>query len=223
MLQLSGVSADAVLGHISEQFQTHTAPVVYFVGDDLSERERLRNAIGQRGWRLETISSVGASVAEAGDMVPRCLVLDGYLLDHLPARERARVPVICLAGRADVGLTVRAMRGGALDVLPKPVRIGALVEVVRHALGLSATCLLQWAEEQGLQARHASLSCRERQVMELVVAGRMNKQIGGDLGISEVTVKAHRAQVMRKMMAPSLADLVKMAARLPPAPVCAAN
>ena len=148
-------------------------------------------------------------------LTPGCLLFDGCWLEQNLASRRPDVPIICLAGQSDVASVVRIMKAGAIDVLTKPICVEALLATVRHAFDLSAAAVQRGVEEHQLEARFASLSPRERQVMELVVHGLLNKQIGGELGITEITVKAHRGRMMRKMDAPSVASLVKMAARLP--------
>jgi len=128
------------------------------------------------------------------------------------------MPIIFITGYGDVPMTVQAMKAGAVEFLTKPFGDDALLSAIRHALERSHTALRHEAEIRALRDRHASLTRREREVMALVVSGLMNKQVGGELGISEITVKAHRGRVMRKMEAHSLADLVTMAARLGLAP-----
>ena len=153
--------------------------------------------------------------------MPTCLVLDvslprycSFQLQERLAVERAETPVVCVTGLADVSMTVRAMKAGAIDVLPKPVRPDLLLDAIRHALARSDAVLRQTLEARRLRECYASLSVRERQVMALVASGLLNKQVGGELGISEITVKAHRGRVMRKMNVRSLAALVKIAGKL---------
>lgn len=153
--------------------------------------------------------------------VPSCLLLDvnlpdlnGLDLQNLVASERAEMPIIFITGYADVPMTVRAMKAGAVEFLTKPLRDEVLLSAIRNAVERSRLALDEVLATRVLQGSYASLSRREREVMALVVSGLMNKQVGGELGISEITVKAHRGQVMRKMKAGSLADLVNMAAKL---------
>jgi FixJ family two-component response regulator len=144
--------------------------------------------------------------------------LNGLELQKRVAVERAAMPIIFISGYGDVPMTVQAMKAGAVEFLTKPFREDALLSAIRAALERSRVALSREAEIGSLRDRYASLSRRERQVMELVVSGLLNKQSGGELGISEITVKAHRGKVMQKMKADSLADLVRIAAKLQPAP-----
>ena len=134
------------------------------------------------------------------------------------AAERSDMPIIFITGYGDVPTSVQAMKAGAVEFLTKPIRDHVLLSAIRNAIERSRLAICQETELRALQDRYASLTPREREVMALVVTGRLNKQIGGELNISEITVKAHRGQVMRKMKANSLAELVKISARLAPAP-----
>jgi FixJ family two-component response regulator len=199
----------------------HTVtPIVFVVDDDVSVRESLELLIRVAGWQAQTFASARAFLDHPRAQTPHCLVLDVSLPDlnglQLQQRmgDRADTPIIFITGHGDVPMTVRAMKGGAMEFLTKPIDDEALLSAIRHALERSRAAIERETEAQRLQQHHASLSRREREVMNLVVAGLLNKQIGGELGISEITVKAHRGQVMRKMMAGSLADLVRFAARL---------
>ena len=200
-------------------------PIVFVVDDDISVRESLELLIRCEGWQSETFSSGQEFLSHPRALVPNCLVLDfslpdltGLELQKRIAVERTEMPIIFLTGCADVPMTVQAMKAGAVEFLTKPFGEDALLSAIRAALERSRVALSRGAEMRVLQDRYRSLSHREQQVMALVVSGLLNKQIGGELGISEITVKAHRGKVMQKMKAESLADLVRMAARLWPAP-----
>jgi FixJ family two-component response regulator len=199
-------------------------PIVFVVDDDVSVRESLESLIGCEGWQPETFASAQEFLVYPRVLIPNCLVLDvslpglnGLDLQRLVAGERTAMPIIFITGYGDVPMTVQAMKAGAVEFLTKPFNDGVLLTAIRAALERSRVALSLEAEMRVLRDRYASLSPRERQVMALVVSGLLNKQIGGELGISEITVKAHRGKVMQKMKANSLADLVKMAARLRPA------
>jgi FixJ family two-component response regulator len=203
---------------------SHVTPIVFVVDDDVSVRESLEALIRCAGWQAETFASAQEFLSHPRILAPSCLVLDvslpdlsGLDLQKRVAAERADMPIIFITGYGDVPMTVRAMKAGAVEFLTKPFGDEVLLDAIRHALGRSAAALGQEAELHALRERYELLSLREREVMALVVAGLMNKQVGGELGISEITVKAHRGRVMRKMQAVSLADLVTMAARLHPA------
>ncbi len=201
-------------------------PIVFIVDDDVSVRESLELLIRCAGWRPETFASAQEFLARPRVVAPSCLVLDvglpdlnGLDLQKRVAVDRIDMPIIFITGYGDVPMTVRAMKAGAIEFLTKPFGDDVLLSAIRHALERSHTVLRHEAEIRALRDGYASLSRREREVMALVVSGLLNKQVGGELGISEITVKAHRGKVMRKMKADSLADLVKMDARLrlPPA------
>jgi FixJ family two-component response regulator len=199
-------------------------PIVFVVDDDISVRESLELLIRCEHWQPETFGSAQEFLTRPRALVPSCLVLDfslpglnGLELQKLIAVERPDMPIIFITGYRDVPMTVQAMKAGAVEFLTKPFREDALLSAIRAALERSRVALSLATEMRVLRDRYASLSQRERQVMALVVSGLLNKQVGGELGISEITVKAHRGKVMQKMKADSLADLVKMAARLRPA------
>lgn len=196
------------------------APIVFVVDDDISMRESLEVLIRDAGWRPEVFASAQEFLARPRAFSPSCLILDVSLPDlnglELQKRiaERTDMPIIFITGYGDIPMTVAAMKAGAVEFLTKPLSDDALLSAIRYAIERSQAALLQESSLQTLRDRYILLSRREQEVMALVVSGLLNKQVGGELGISEITVKAHRGRVMRKMQAGSLADLVNMAARL---------
>jgi FixJ family two-component response regulator len=203
----------------------HAAPIVFVVDDDMSVRESLELLIQTAGWQAETFASAREFLARPRPLVPSCLVLDvslpdlnGLDLQKRIGADRSDMPIIFITGHGDIPMSVRAMKAGAVEFLTKPFGDEALLSAIGHAIERSRAVLGDQAEMRAVQDGYASLSRREREVMALVVSGLLNKQVGGELGISEITVKAHRGQVMRKMKADSLADLVKIAGRLGLAP-----
>jgi FixJ family two-component response regulator len=206
---------------------SQATPIVFVVDDDVSVRESLELLIRCAGWKPELFASAQEFLDQPRVPVPSCLVLDvslpglnGLDLQQRVAAERTDMPIIFITGYGDVPMTVKAMKAGAVEFLTKPFGEDVLLNAIRHALERSTTVLGREEEMRSLRERYASLTARERQVMALVVSGLLNKQVGVELDISEITVKAHRGKVMEKMKARSLPDLVKMAARLrlPPVP-----
>jgi FixJ family two-component response regulator len=200
-----------------------TTPIVFVVDDDPSVRESIEALISTEDWRAESFASARDFLARPRVEAPSCLILDvnlpdlnGLDLQQQISGERLDMPIIFITGFVDVSMTVRAMKAGAVEFLIKPFAEDALLGAIRHAIERSRAKRRHEAELQSLRDCYTSLSRREREVMALVVAGRLNKQVGGELGISEITVKAHRGRVMEKMKARSLADLVTLNVKLHP-------
>jgi FixJ family two-component response regulator len=196
-------------------------PTVFVVDDDVSVREALEALIDVSGWRPRVFESGEAFLSYPAESGECCLVLDvslpdlnGLDLQAMIAGERAHMPIIFITGFGDVPTSVRAMKAGAAEFLTKPFGDAVLLEAVGAALARSRAAVDEREAVQVLLDRYVSLSRREREVMSLIVAGLLNKQVGGELGISEITVKAHRGRVMEKMKARSFAELVKMSSRL---------
>jgi FixJ family two-component response regulator len=199
----------------------HATPIVFVVDDDSSVREALGSLIIQAGWKPEVFASAQEFLERPRVLGPTCLVLDvtlpglnGLELQSLIAGDRLDMPIIFITGHADVPMTVKAMKAGAVEFLTKPVPEEVLLSAIDSAIARSRLTLEQENEFRSLRALYTKLTPRERDVMALVVRGLLNKQVGGELGMAEITVKAHRGQVMRKMNAASFADLVSMAALL---------
>jgi len=208
------------LGHEVGSSPMATAkPIVFVVDDDVWIRESLQTLLRDEGWHAETFASAQEFLDRPRAFVPSCLVLDislpginGLELQKRVAVERADMPIIFITGHGDIPMSVGAMKAGAVEFLTKPFNDEVLLAAIRQALERSRQALAQETKIQELLDRYASLTPRERDVMGLVVSGLLNKQVAGDLGITESTVKAHRGQVMQKMKANSVADLVKMTA-----------
>ncbi|MDB4890531.1 MAG: tmoT 2 [Gemmatimonadetes bacterium] len=207
--------------HASALTPRSHVPVVFVVDDDISVREALASVIRYEGWQPVTFASANDFLAFPRTRVPSCLVLDVYLpdlngldLQNRIAADRMTMPIIFLTGHGDVPITVRAMKEGAFEFLTKPWEEDVLRAAIGNALGRSEIGIAREERLQVLRHDYSMLTGREREILTLVVAGRLNKQIGAALGISELTVKAHRGHMMRKMHAASLADLVTQAGHL---------
>jgi FixJ family two-component response regulator len=203
----------------------YATPTVFVVDDDVSVRESLELLIRYAGWEPETFASAQEFLARPRMTTPSCLILDvalpglnGLDLQKRIASDRIDMPIIFITGYGDVPMTVKAMKAGAIEFLTKPFNHEALLSAIRHAIVRSTNALRREAEVGALRVCYAALTPREREVLALVVSGLSNKQVGGELGISEITVKAHRGRVMQKMQADSLPNLVKIATRLRLAP-----
>jgi FixJ family two-component response regulator len=198
-----------------------TSPIIFVVDDDISVRESLELLLRHEGFAVETFVSAQEFLSRPRATVPNCLVLDfslpglnGLELQKRVAVERHEMPIIFITGHGDIPMTVQAMKAGAVEFLTKPFGDEVLLNAIRKSIERSKVLLDRDGEIRGLRARYDRLTSREREVLALVVAGLPNKQVGSELGISEITVKAHRGSVMRKMDADSLPELVSMAARL---------
>lgn len=205
----------------SKSSPNSATPIVFIVDDDISVRESLELLIHSQGWQAETFELAQEFLDHPMVLVPSCLVLDvslpglnGLELQKRVAFERAEMPIIFITGHGNVPMSVEAMKAGAIEFLTKPFSKDLLLKAIRNALDRSRIALSDRADMQTLRGCYASLTPRERQVMALVVSGLLNKQVGGELGICENTVKYHRAQAMQKMKADSFAELVKMAEKL---------
>ncbi len=210
---------------MSAAAKSQKKPIVFVVDDDISVRESLQLLIEFAGWQPKMFASAGEFLEHPRITMPSCLVLDislpdlnGLELQKLIAPERTDMPIIFITGHGDVPMTVQAMKAGAVEFLTKPFDDELLLSAIRHAIKRSVALLDDQSETSVLRSSYDSLTPREQDVMKLVVSGLLNKQIGMKLGISEITVKAHRGKMMQKMKAESLADLVKRAVRLGLAP-----
>ncbi len=205
----------------SGSLMSHAPPIVFVVDDDVSVRESLELLIRCAGWQPETFASAQDFLSRPPDETPSCLLLDielpglnGLELQERMAADRSEMPIIFITGHGDIPRTVRAMKAGAVEFLTKPFADDVLLQAIRRAIDRSREAVVHAVELKRLRERYASLTRREREVMKWVVAGLPNKGVAAELGRSEITIKAHRGKMMQKMQAGSLADLVRMAARL---------
>jgi FixJ family two-component response regulator len=206
---------------MTSQLSSLTSPIVLVVDDDISVRESLEALIRLEGLEVRTFSSAQEFLAHPRTSVPSCMILDvslpglnGLELQKRVSSDQREMPIIFVTGHGDIPTSVQAMKAGAVEFLTKPFADHVLLDAIRNALDRSRAVMARDEELRSLKERYAQLTPREREVMALVVVGLMNKQIAGELGISEITVKAHRGSMMRKMNADSLAELVNMGARL---------
>jgi FixJ family two-component response regulator len=199
--------------------------IVFVVDDDASIRDAVKSLLKSVGLRAEVFGSTEEFVAAARPPVTSCLVLDVRLpgMSGLEFQEQLektgiRIPIVFVTAHGDIPMTSRAMKAGAIEFLPKPFQKKELLEAIHQALDRDRTIREDEAKLSNLRARFDSLTEREREVMSLVVTGLMNKEVGAELGVTEITIKVHRGHVMQKMKADSLADLVRMAEKLKPQP-----
>jgi FixJ family two-component response regulator len=198
-----------------------SAPIVFVVDDDESVREALASLVRSAGMRAEVFASAQGFLSRPPVDAPSCLVLDvrlqgdsGLDLQRRLAELNTQIPIVFITGHGDVPTSVTAMKAGAIEFLLKPLADVDVLEAIDRAIARHRATRVQQTERADLQSRYSSLTAREREVMQGVVKGLLNKQIAAELGISEITIKVHRGQVMRKMMAGSLADLVRVAEKL---------
>jgi FixJ family two-component response regulator len=196
-------------------------PLVFVVDDDVSLRDSLGFLIANAGWRAKLFASASEFLASSPPPSPSCVVLDvglpdlnGLELQQRIASERAAMPIIFITGRGDIPMTVQAMKAGAVEFLAKPLKPAVLLRAIQSALERSRMYLEKEANIQAHRDRYQALSRRQREIMALVVRGQLNKQVASELGITEITVKQHRGQMMRKMRARSVPELVTIATRL---------
>jgi FixJ family two-component response regulator len=202
---------------------TDSDPIVFVVDDDPSVRDAVKNLLASVGLRVETFGSAHEFLNHKRRDGPGCLVLDVRLPDldglefqHALAEANICIPIIFITGHGDIPMSVRAMKAGAVEFLTKPFRGRELLRAIQEAIARDRVAWSERAEMKELRSRYGSLTVREKEVLGLVASGLLNKQIGGELGTSELTIKTHRGHVMQKMGAQSLADLVKMFEKLKP-------
>ena len=206
---------------VHKSMPSHAPPIVFVVNDDVSVRASLQSLVVSAGWQAEVFACAREFLAYPRVFAPGCLLLDvnlrdvnGLDLQKRVSADRGDLPIIFITGHGNVPIAVQAMKAGAIEFLTKPFRSDVLLSAVHDAIERSKALLCHEAQLRALRERHASLSRREREVMALVVCGLLNKQVSGELGISEITVKQHRGRMMRKMRTRSLPELVTIAARL---------
>src|ERR1700722_2843521 len=202
---------------------TDSAPIVFVVDDDASVRDAVKRLITSVGLRVETFGSTHEFLSSKRPEAPSCLVLDvrlpdvsGLELQRDLAAANVHLPIIFITGHADVPLTGRAMKAGGVEFLTKPFRGQELIDAIQDAIAKDRVAWNERAQMALLRSRYDSLTPREKEVLKLVTSGLLNKQIGAELGTSELTIKTHRGRVMEKMAAESLADLVRMSEKLNP-------